>query len=166
MERPVRGGALLLILAAVGCGGSIGGAGGGGGGGGNTVAADCAKVPVANHTSGGCNIRLAQPIGCQTLDLTNGKTATLEWVTDGTTCETPWAICVGGSPSSFTAPVSNAGCVTINVTGTNVTSKTAIVTVSAADFAALTSTTGVYYWTVQNWSGSSYPATAAFRILK
>jgi hypothetical protein len=163
MARLVRGGALALVLAAVGCGGSSGGTSGGAG---SSVAGDCAKVPVANHTSGGCNIRLAQPIGCQTLDLTNGKTSTLEWVTDGTTCETPWAICVGGSPSSFTAPVSNAGCVQISVDGVSVTSKTAIVTVSAANFANLTSTTGVYYWTVQNWSGSSYPATAAFRILK
>jgi hypothetical protein len=158
MARLVRGGALLLILAAVGCGSS----GGAGGSGGN----DCTKVVLADHTTGGCNIRLATPIGCQTIDLTGGKTATLEWVTDGTTCTTPWHLCVGGSPSSFAPPGSNAGCYDINVNGANVTSKTAIVTVSAADLGTLTSTSGVYYWTVYNFSWTSNPATAAVRVLK
>jgi hypothetical protein len=158
MALLVRGGALALILAAVGCGGSSGGAGGSGGN-------DCTKVPVADATTGGCNIRLAQPIACQTIDLTNGKTSTLEWVTDNTTCTTPWFLCVGGSPADFVTPT-NAGCVQINVDGASVTSKTAIVTVRASDFATLTSPSGVYYWTVTNFSRTSHPASQAFKILK
>jgi hypothetical protein len=51
-----RSGALALITAAAGFGGSSGGGGSGGD--------DCTKVPVADATTGGCNIRLAQPIAC------------------------------------------------------------------------------------------------------
>jgi hypothetical protein len=161
MALLVRGGVLALILAVVGCGGSSGGAGGSAGN-------DCTLVPVADNTNFGCNIRLTQPVGCQTIDLTNGKTATLEWVTDNTVCNTPWHLCVGGSPSSFTPPGTNAGCVDLSVNGANITAKTAIYEVSAAGLAAsgLTSTSGVYYWTVYNYSWTSNPATAAFRVIK
>jgi hypothetical protein len=155
MARLVRGGALLLILAAVGCGGSGGGASG-------SAAADCAKVPLADNSTAGCNIHLAQPIGCQTLDLTNGKTATLEWTASG--CATPWKLCVGGSPADFITPT-NAGCLDFSVNGANITATTGIVTVRATDLATLTSPSGVYYWTVASWYGS-HPATQAFKILK
>ncbi|MEI7703728.1 MAG: hypothetical protein WCK73_03925 [Deltaproteobacteria bacterium] len=158
MTGIVRSAALTFLVAAVGCGGSSSSSSG--------LPAECSVVPVADHTSGGCKIRLAQPIGCQQVDLTGGKSATFEWTTDGTVCETPWSLCVGGSPSNFTTP-SNAGCISIQTVGT-VTRTTGIVSFTAADLAGygLTSTSGVYYWTVQNWSGASYPATQAFRVLK
>jgi hypothetical protein len=156
MAMSVRGGALLLILAAVGCGGSSGG----------STSGDCATIPWADNTTAGCTIRLAQPVGCQTVDLTGGKTYTFEWTGSG--CATPWELCVGGSPANFTTtPMSNAGCVQVNINGSNVTTTTGIISFSAADIAAsgLTSTSGVYYWTVRSWYGS-HPATQAVKIVK
>jgi hypothetical protein len=155
MAMSVRGGALLLVLAAVGCGGSNSG---------GSAASDCAKVPVPDNTTSGCTIHLAQPVGCQTVDLTGGKTYTFEWTASG--CETPWQLCVGGSPANFGTPPTNAGCIQINAVGT-VTSTTGIVTFSAADLdkAKLTSASGVYYWTVTSFYGS-YPASQPFKVIK
>jgi hypothetical protein len=158
MVHVAPGAVVILALLALACGSSSGGTSAG-------LPADCSAVVLADHTSGGCSIRLAMPIHCQEIDLTGGKTVTFEWTTDGTICTTPWYACLGGSPTNILTG-SNSGCVAVYTNGANVTSTTGIITVGVTGLGSLTSTSGVYYWTITNWSGTSYPAAQPFRVKK
>ncbi len=133
------------------------GGGGGGGGGGGT----CPTTPIlpANHT-GGCNIDVVNPV-CEVADLRNGASYELDWTTHQSFCEGPHKIQISGDPPS------NANSVFFSISSTysgNDASMTrnigGFMKITAKDLAPITSTSGVYYWGVAGFYGSSSEARA------
>lgn len=125
-------------------------------------AQDCHTPLVAARLSGGCNIRLVSPQPCEEIDLSNGRSYELAWTTDGSGCETPWTIYVGGNPlrddNILSAKLSENVSQGITKTG-------GIVNVTAADLAQLKSDNGYYTWTVASYYGSQ-PASVTFKVNK
>jgi hypothetical protein len=96
------------------------------------------------------------------VDLTGGKTYEVGWTTDGTGCETPWKLCVGGTPLSD----ENSRCIELSVNvQVGISSTGGLYTMTAADIEGLTSTTGVYHALVTSFYGS-HNGTVAFRVRK
>lgn len=102
------------------------------------------------------------PADCEEVDLTGGKTYELAWTTDGTGCETPWKLCVAGTPVSDP----NSTCVELSTDTSAGISKTGgILNITAADLAALSSESGVYHLLVTSFYGS-HAGSVAFRVRK
>lgn len=142
--------------------GSAGGDGAGDGSesGDGSGGGDCSASLVPDNTTGGCNIRLVTPAACETIDLSNGQVYEFAWTTDGTNCETPWTLQIAGDPLSEQNLVSGDFSTDVNA---GITSMGGIVYISAQDVSILTSTSGLYHWTVSGFYGS-YPASNAFYI--
>jgi hypothetical protein len=174
--------AFLAFFALIACSNSSGGGGGGanpgagggtpppaeGGGNGNTGAGTGGGAGVggigdfrSDKTSGGCRVRLVSPTHGQELDLRQGKSASLEWTTDGTTCETPWKLHVAGVPFSQ----DRTAILSINTNGGTITQKGGILPFNAQDLAGLPGDNGVYHWTIESFHGSA-PASISFRVIK
>ena len=124
----------------------------GGGGGGGT----CPTTPIvpANHT-GGCAIDVVNP-PCAAADLRNGGSFELDWTTNQTFCEGPHKIQISGDPPS------NANSVFFSITSTYSGSDAAMtrniggfMKITAKDIATISSTSGIYYWGVASFYGSS-----------
>jgi hypothetical protein len=125
-------------------------------------AQDCSKPLVAANISGGCNLRLVTPQPCEEIDLSNGRSYEFAWTTDGSGCETPWTVYVGGNPledgNILSAQLSTDVSSGITKTG-------GVINVTAQDLAQLKSDNGYYTWTVKSYYGSQ-PATVTFKVVK
>jgi hypothetical protein len=117
-------------------------------------------VPPA--ISGGCHVRLVTPAQCEVVDLRGGRTYEMAWTTDGTRCETPWTLQVAGEPLS--AQNLRSAKLSIN-TEAGITSYGGILRISAADLEGLTSTSGLYHWSVASFYGS-HPGAHTFQVLR
>jgi hypothetical protein len=127
------------------------------------ASATCDAAPaIPAAISGGCAPRLVTPSVCEEIDLSNGQSYEFAWTTDGTGCETPWTVCVGGNPLTD----ANSGCVKLSTNLSNGISRTGgVVRVTANDLAGLQSDNGTYHWIVKSYYGS-HPASVAFKIKK
>ncbi len=136
---------------------------GGGGGPGNGT---CPTTPIvaANHT-GGCNIDTTSPV-CAVADLRNGGSFELDWTTNQTFCEGPHKVQISGDPPS------DANSVIYSITSTYTGNDAAMtrniggyMKITAKDIATLTSTSGIYYYGVGSFGGSTSEGRA-FQVLK
>jgi hypothetical protein len=126
----------------------------------------CPTTPIvaANHT-GGCNIDDTTPV-CAVADLRNGGSFELDWTTNQTFCEGPHTVQISGDPPS------NANSVTFKITS-DYTGSDAQMTrniggfmkITAKDIATLTSASGIYYYGVGSFYGSTTEGRA-FQVLK
>lgn len=129
---------------------------------GTPTTGDCHVQVIAPALSGGCAPRLVTPAACEVVDLSGGKTYEVAWTTDGTGCETPWKLCVAGSP--VTDP--NSACVSLSENVSAGISKTGgILNISASDLAGLTSDNGLYHGLVASFYGS-HAGSVAFTVKK
>ncbi|MBX3210032.1 MAG: hypothetical protein KF764_33690 [Labilithrix sp.] len=121
---------------------------------------DCAVQQIAPAESGGCAARIVTPRVCELVDLSGGGTYELAWTTDGTGCETPWKVCLGGSPLSDP----NSRCVELSTdVNAGITRTGGVVNMTASDFDGLTSADGVYHLLVASFYGS-HLGSLGFRV--
>lgn len=134
--------------------------------GGGTGNGTCPTTPIvaANHT-GGCNIDTTTPV-CAVADLRNGGTFELDWTTNQTFCEGPHKIQISGDPPS------NANSVIFSIASTYTGGDASMTRniggykkITAQDIASLTSASGIYYYGVASFYGSSSEGRA-FQVLK
>lgn len=130
----------------------------------SAASGQCGAPAVSDATAGGCRIRLVTPKPCETIDLSAGKQYEFAWTTDGTFCETPFNLYIGGNPINvdtgeniFSWSYSkNAGYVS-NYGG--------IAYYTADQLAEIVSKDGTFQWTVASYHGSR-PGSVVFRINK
>lgn len=126
----------------------------------------CPTTPIvaANHT-GGCNIDVVTPV-CAVADLRNGASFELDWTTNQTFCEGPHKIQISGDPPS------NANSVFFSIASTYSGSDASMtrniggfMKITSKDIATITSSSGIYYWGVASFYGSSSEGRA-FRVIQ
>jgi hypothetical protein len=128
----------------------------------NPVAGDCNVRRLPDNTTGGCRIRLVTPAECEVIDLRNGATYEFAWTADGTGCETPWTLNIGGDPDI----ADNAKYWELATNVEQGISRTGgIIYLRASDLDGIQSEDGVYQWVVSSFYGS-YPESQAFRVLR
>lgn len=122
----------------------------------------CGAQAIPPAVSGGCTPRIVTPAACEEVDLRGGRAYELAWTADGTGCETPWKLCVGGNPVSDP----NSTCVDLATdTSAGISRTGGVLRVTAADLQGLTSTDGVYHLLVASFYGS-HAGSVAFRVQK
>ena len=133
-------------------------------GGGGTGTCPTTPIVPANHTSG-CNIDTTTPV-CAVWDQKTSPTFELDWTTNQTFCEGPHTVQISGDPPS------NTNSVTYSITSTYSGGDAAMtrniggyMKIAAKDIATLTSASGIYYYGVGSFGGSTSEGRA-FQVLK
>jgi len=122
-----------------------------------------------------CVISLLTPAPCEEIDLSGGKAYQFAWTTwrpsGFTWCETPYHFIVAGTPADLTPGYETNIYKWDFSAGTGIGYSTTHENGGFANFnansfasAGLSSTTGVYHWTVAGWFWP-HPATQTFRII-
>ena len=106
--------------------------------------------------------QIVTPRACEAIDLSGGRTYEIGWTTNGTGCETPWKLCVVGSP----ATEANGGCVELSTDVTQGISSTGgVIRLNASNLTGITSDTGYYHLVIASFYGS-HLGSVAFRVKK
>jgi hypothetical protein len=123
----------------------------------------CSANPaVADATTGGCKIRLVSPSPCENIDLSAGKTYEFAWTTDGTFCETPYKLYIGGNPINPDTG-ENIASWSLSKQAGQISNNGGVFYVSADRLQSLASSDGTFHWLVQGFFGS-HPASTAFKV--
>jgi len=133
--------------------------------GGDTASASCYDVLVPAQSGGCSTLRLDVPLNCETIDLSNGRSYTAGWTTDGAWCDTPWRVYVAGNPVDLYNWLNISYDDYLEDIDAGIGHYGGILSFTAADLAAtgVTSVDGMYSWTVESVSGSR-PASRSFFV--